>query len=183
MLKGVKNVSSFGKIKFPERFKGTIVEKWANYWKNLLIDYRQMLQDLRTDIQDEPVKAIKWTVGLVSIITLACNNPNEIDFKDNLKRIDNEVLLVSEQCRNRKAIEHLNFLDSCYNEEVIHYRNMGIASIMYVSALNDRCDLYKAQCPYLRPSFLSFPSRIVDIGIMGRWWNIYIKTNNYDINF
>lgn len=27
------------KIEIPERFKGTVVEKWAGYWKNLYRDY------------------------------------------------------------------------------------------------------------------------------------------------
>lgn len=186
MLKSFKKASvipNLKNVKFPERFKGTLIEKWADYWKNLVIDYRQMLQDLRTDIQDDPIKAIKWTTGLITVFTLARNNPNELDFKDSLKRTANEVVLVSEECQNPKAVEHLRHLDMCYNEDVIHYFSLGIASIMYTSSLNDACDLYKSQCSYLKPSILSYPSKIVDVGIMGRWWNIYRKTNNYDINF
>ncbi|XP_028175423.1 mitochondrial import inner membrane translocase subunit Tim29 [Ostrinia furnacalis] len=185
MFRVIRNSSTFanvGRIKFPEKFKGTIIEKWADYWKNLFIDYRQMLQDLRTDIQDEPIKALKWTAGIATVVLLARNNPNEMDFKDYLKRITNEVVLVSEECQNPTSVGHLRFLDTCYNEGLIHYRNLGVASIMYTSELNNECDLYKGQCSYLQPTYFSFPSRIVDVGIMGRWWNIYIKTNNYDVN-
>ncbi|XP_049872180.1 mitochondrial import inner membrane translocase subunit Tim29 [Pectinophora gossypiella] len=176
----VPNLGS--KVKFPARLKGTIVEKWADYWKNLFIDYKQMLIDLRNDIQDEPKKAFKWTVGLGMLYLLGKNNPDELDFKDNLKRIGNDIVMVSEPCQNPKSIEHLRFLETCYNAGVIHYSNLGIASIMYTSELNDSCDLYKSQCKYLQPSYFSFPSRIVDVGFMGRWWNIYIKTSNYDVN-
>lgn len=186
MIKIFKNsspVSTLKKIKFPEKFKGTIVEKWADYWKNLFIDYRQMLQDLRADIQEDPKKAFKWGAGIASVVILARNNPNEFDFKDSLKRISNEVVLVNEKCINPKSVAHLRYLDTCFNQGVLHYRSLGIASIMYTSELNDECDLYKSQCSYLQPSYLSFPSRIVDVGFMGRWWNISMKTNNYDVNF
>ncbi|KAM3965513.1 mitochondrial import inner membrane translocase subunit Tim29 [Aphomia sociella] len=171
------------KVKFPEKFKGTIIEKWADYWKNLCIDYRQMLQDLRSDIQDNPRKAFIWTTSLAAIYALAKNNPSEIDFKDDLKRIANDVALVSEDCRNPTSLEHLNYLDRCYNQGVIHYINFGVASIMYTSDLNDSCDLYKANCTYLKPTYLSLPSKVVDVGFMGKWWNMYMKTANYDINF
>lgn len=170
------------KVKLPDKVKGTILEKWANYWKNLVIDYRQMFQDLRTDMQEDPRKALKWTMGIVTVFTLAQNNPNELDFKDHMKRITNEVILVSEECRNPVSLQHLQYLQQCYNEGVVHYRSLGIVSFMYTSSMNDTCDLYKAHCSYLKPSYLSIFSRIVDVGFLGRWWNIYIKTTNYDVN-
>ncbi|CAB3244602.1 unnamed protein product [Arctia plantaginis] len=169
------------KIKFPQRFKGTIVEKWADYWKNLFIDYRQMLQDLRSDIQDNPTKAMKYTVGIMTVCCLMKKNPNEIDFKDELKQINNEIVMVSSACLNENAAQHLQFLNTCYNQGALHYRSLGIASIMYTSDLNSSCDLYKAHCSYVQPTYLSFLSRIVDVGIGGRWWNLFIKTTNYDV--
>lgn len=176
-------ISTFkNKFKFPQRFKGTIIEKWADYWKNLFIDYRQMVHDLRTDIQDDPKRALKWTAGILTLYYLYKNNPNEMDFKDHLKRINNEAVMISEDCLNPKSVKHLGFLGSCYNQGIIHYTNLGLLSIMYTSELNESCDLYKAQCSYLKPSYFTFPSRVVDIGIMGKWWNLYIKTHNYDVN-
>ncbi|XP_063627262.1 mitochondrial import inner membrane translocase subunit Tim29 [Cydia splendana] len=171
------------KVKFPAKFKGTIVEKWADYWKNLFIDYRQMLQDLRTDIQDDPIKALKWTIGLTTVYALTKNNPDELDFKDRLRKIHNEVALVSEDCLNPKSYAHLRHLETCYNQGTIHYKSFGIASVMYTSDISESCDIYKAHCSYMQPSIFSFPSRIVDFGFMGNWWNIYIKMTNYDVNF
>ncbi|KAG7300172.1 hypothetical protein JYU34_015721 [Plutella xylostella] len=187
MLRSLKNGSVVvtklqNRVKFPERFKGTIVEKWADYWKNLFIDYRQMLQDLRTDIQDDPKKAFLWTTGLTTAFLLARNNPTERDFKDSLKMIANEVILVSDDCRNPASIEHVRYLDTCYNEGLIHYRSLGIASVMYVSDYNNSCSIYKSQCSHLQPTYFGYLSRIVDVGFMGRWWNIFKKTANYDVN-
>lgn len=187
MLRNIKNapiiVSNLGKkVKFPGKFKGTIIEKWADYWKNLVIDYKQMVQDLRTDIQEEPRKALLWSAGITTFYVLCRNNPDEYDFQDNLKRISNDVALVSEECRNPVSMEHLRLLETCYNQGVIHYKNLGIASVMYTSELSGSCGLYKAQCTYLKPSYFSFPSRVIDIGFMGRWWNLFKKTNNYDVN-
>lgn len=172
-----------GKIKFPKKFKGTILEKWADYWKNLFIDYRQMLQDLRTDIQDEPLKTLKWTAILGLSIVLAKNSPDELDFKNELKEAENKAAMVGDECLNKQSIEHLRFLETCYNAGLIHYQSLGILSIMYTSDLNPSCDLFKAHCSYMKPSYLSFPSRIIDVGVMGRWWNLYKKTTNYDVNF
>lgn len=169
-------------IKFPKKLKGTIVEKWADYWKNLFTDYKQMIKDLRSDAQDNPQKALKWTAGLTTIYLLARNNPNEIDFKDDLRRCTNEIIMISDTCRNPKSAEHLRYLQICYNESVIHYTNLGIASIMYVSDFSDSCSSYRTQCTYLKPSYFDFPSRIVDFGIMGKWWNIYSKIADYDVN-
>lgn len=176
----LENIQS--KVQFPDKFKGTILERWAKYWKNLVIDYRQMLQDLRSDVQDDPLKALKWTTGIVTMYALAQNNPNELDFKDHMKRVTNEVILVSDECRNPKSVEHLHYIQQCSNEGVIHYRSLGVVSFMYTSSMNDSCDLYKAQCSYLKPSYLSAFSRIVDVGLIGRWWNMHIKTTNYDVN-
>ncbi|CAH1637256.1 unnamed protein product [Spodoptera littoralis] len=170
------------KVKFPDRFQGTILKKWADYWKNLFADYRQMLQDLRTDIQEDPVKAMKWTAGLGALYLLSTNNPDELDFKDSLKRINNETVMLSPDCLNPKTVEHLSYLDTCYNQGTIHYKSFGILSLMYTTDLNETCDLYKAKCSYLQPTYVSLPSKIIDVGIMGQWWNLYIKTHNYDVN-
>lgn len=179
----INAVSKVGRIKFPEKYKGTILEKWADYWKNLFIDYRQMLQDLRTDIQDDPRKTMKWLTILGASFALAKNNPNEIDFKDELKKTENKAAMVGDECLNKESVEHLRFLEMSYNAGLIHYRSLGIFSLMYTSELNQSCDLYKAHCSYMKPSYLSFPTRIVDVGIVGRWWNLYRKTTNYDVNF
>ncbi|XP_047505718.1 mitochondrial import inner membrane translocase subunit Tim29 [Pieris napi] len=169
------------RLVFPEKLKGTIIEKLANYWKNLFIDYKQMLQDLRTDIQDDPRKALKWCTGLTTLYFLAKNNPTETDYKDKAKSITNEVILVSEDCRNTKSIDHLRNIQQSYNEGVLHYVSFGIVSFMYTTDLNDGCDLYKAHCSYLQPKYTSILSKISDVGIMGRWWNIFIKTTNFDV--
>ncbi|CAK1542148.1 unnamed protein product [Leptosia nina] len=167
---------------FPEKLKGTVIEKLAKFWKNLYIDYKQMLQDLRSDIQDDPKKAIIWCTSLATAYGLARNNPSEIDFKDRVKSVTNEAILISDGCRNEKSIEHLRFIQQCYNEGVLHYISLGIVSFMYTSKFNDGCDIYKAHCSYLKPSYLNALSNIADVGIMGRWWNIHIKTTNYDIS-
>ncbi|VVC95265.1 unnamed protein product [Leptidea sinapis] len=175
----VRNVQK--RITLPEKLKGTIVEKWSNYWKNLFMDYTQMLQDLRTDMQDNPRKAFIWSSALAAAYVLAARNPSEIDFKDTVKRVTNDAILVSEECRNSKSIDHLRLIEQSYNEGVLHYRSLGVISIMYMSELNNECDLYKAHCSYLQPTYFGIFSRIIDIGMMGRWWNVFIKTTNYDV--
>lgn len=38
-----KILSKLPRMQLPEKFKGTIVEKWANYWTGLARDYKGML--------------------------------------------------------------------------------------------------------------------------------------------
>lgn len=164
-----------------EKVKTTLMKKFKDYWKNLYIDYQQMLKELRTDIQDEPQKAIKYTIGLGIAGLLIKNNPSEIDFKANLKNLENEMILVHEDSLNPTSIDHVRFLQTCYNHGKLHYRSLGLFSVMYTSEYNDNCSLYKSQCSYLQPTIFSWPLKIVDVGLMGRWWNVYIKTTDYDV--
>lgn len=179
MLKSASAASKMsGRVSIPQ----TLMKKWTDYWKNLFIDYRQAFQDMRMDIQEEPNKALKWMFGLTSMYLLSKNNPNELEFKNTLRTIQNEAILVGEHCLNPRAAEHLQFLERCYNGGTIHYISFGIVSVMYLSEFSDNCSIYKAKCSYLQPSYLEFPSRIVDVGMMGRWWNIFMKTSDYDVN-
>ncbi len=52
----------------------------------------------------------------------------------------------------------------------------------FFSDFDEGCGLYKSQCEYLKPGYLDFLDRVVDIGCMGRWWMADKFLKDYDIN-
>lgn len=170
------------KFVLPEKYKGTFVEKWATYWKSLYADYRGMVTDLVVEIQEKPRKALYITSGIVVAWQLAKHNPDESDFKEDLLRYSNELMQVSEACQNPRTVQHFKYLNSCYNHNVLRVANLGLASLLWVDDYDDACDAFKTNCEYTQPSYFSVLQRTVDIGFMGKWWNIYRKYQNFDVN-
>lgn len=182
LFKNVTNGVVNKKFVFPERFKGTFLEKWSNYWKSLYIDYKSMVTDLKTEVHENPRKAILVSSGLVILWQLARNNPDETDFKQTLRSYSNQLMLVGDSCQNPETVKHFKNVESCLNENTFRLLNLGILSLLWKDDFDSDCDIYKAKCDYTKPGFFSIPSRIIDVGFMGRWWNIYIKYQDFDIN-
>lgn len=42
--------------------------------------------------------------------------------------------------------------------------------------------MFKSQCGYLKPRYLTFPERVQDVGFLGRWWRIEQLMESFDIN-
>lgn len=66
-----------------EKVKGTIFENWFKFWKNVLIDYRQMLKDVHEDIKQKPAKTALYLIGFGCCVICAKSNPNEANFRTN----------------------------------------------------------------------------------------------------
>ena len=54
--------------------------------------------------------------------------------------------------------------------------------MMWIDNYSKSCSLYKTQCSYLKPRYLTFYKRIVDVGFVGCWWNLYYLMEEFDIN-
>lgn len=80
-IKKFNTVTNIGK-KYEEKFKGTIVEKWIKYWKNLYTDYKEVAIDLRKDAKEKPIKAIGILSTFAFLGFCAKTNPDEISFRD-----------------------------------------------------------------------------------------------------
>lgn len=66
-----------------EKVKGTILENWFKFWKNVFIDYREMIKDVRADIKQKPVKTALLLTGFGSLTLCSKLNPNEASFRAN----------------------------------------------------------------------------------------------------
>lgn len=67
--------------KIGEKVKGTIFENWFKFWKNVFIDYREMIKDVRADVKEKPVKATLLLTGFGFLGVCSKLNPSEASFR------------------------------------------------------------------------------------------------------
>lgn len=183
VLSRFDNVSN--KIKnyeIPEKFKGTFLQRWANYWRNLYVDYKDVAIDVAKDCKERPVRAAIYSTLLGGCFYFSKHNPDEIMFRDKLIESSGKLIQVGEPIRNPVSVQHIRWLEQCYNEGITRRLNLGLFSLMWINNYDKDCFLYKAVCPYLKPKYLTFHERIIDIGVLDKWWILETKMNDYDVN-
>lgn len=74
---GVNNLAD----RLNKKFKGTIVENWIRFWKNVFTDYRELAKDIRKDVKEKPVKSFFVFSGLGFFSYCLTHNPNETLFR------------------------------------------------------------------------------------------------------
>ncbi|XP_015602311.1 mitochondrial import inner membrane translocase subunit Tim29 [Cephus cinctus] len=166
----------------PEKIKGTILERWGKYWKNLYIDYKDVAIDVAKDCRERPIRATFYFSTLASCYYFAKHNPDESSYREQLLQDSIKVMTVGESIRNPETVQHIKWIEQCYNEGVIRRLSLGIISFIWLDNYDEVCAHYKATCSYLKPRYLTFHERIVDIGFMDKWWILEKKMVNYDIN-
>jgi len=168
-------------VKLPDKFKGTIIERWGHYWKQLITDYQEVFVGVGETIKTKPLKSIVY-IYLGGVGYYCCkNNPNEVAFKEQLINYNNQMVLVNENLHNPVTTEYLQTLERCVNQKIIKRFSIGIMSFLWLDNYNKDCALYKAICPYLKPSYLNFHNRIIDVGFLNTWWNLTLKMQDYDV--
>lgn len=152
------------------------------YLKLVRDDYIAVGKDMISDSKAHPLKAtvIYATLGFSFYAFLT--NPTEHDFRNKLLSEANDVLLVSETIRNPASAAHVKALLSYYNEGLIRRLNLGVASLIWIDNYNKSCDLFEARCKSLKPRWVTFHDRVVDVGFCGRWWSIERAMTDFDIN-
>lgn len=166
----------------PERIKGTILERWVKYWHDLYINYEEVAIDVAKDCRERPVRAAMYISLLGGCYYSNRHNPDETMFRDQLIQSSIKLMQVGEPIRNPVSVQHLKWLEQCYNEGLIRRLNLGVMSLIWLDNYNKDCSIYKAVCPYLKPRYETFHERIVDIGFLEKWWLLERKMKDYDIN-
>lgn len=174
--------SRFTNIEVPERFKGTVVEKWLAYWKGLVRDYRDVFLDVGKQAKERPIRASICGALGASVVYSFKHNPNEADFIDQLRTYNTKMVLVAAECHNPATSEHLIFMERCYNEGIIRRLSIGILSVLWLDNYDRAMSLYKATCSHTKPDLFTWHNRIIDVGFLDKWWKIDEKMTDYDIN-
>lgn len=112
----------------------------------------------------------------------AIHNPDELSFREQLIKSCLKIGLVGEPIRNPISVFYTKWLEQCYNEGIIRHLNLGVVSFVWLDNYDRGCALYKTMCPYLKPRYVTFYQRIVDVGFLDNWWILENSMTDYDVN-
>ncbi|XP_014667994.1 PREDICTED: uncharacterized protein C19orf52-like [Priapulus caudatus] len=154
----------------------------VNYCKVIGEDYASVGRDVIVDSKAQPIKAAFYFSAIGLGVYAIRTNPTRHDFRISLLTSVNDNGLVSDNARNPQAATHVRQLVSCENEGLIRHVDLGLMSLMWVDNYDEACKLYEARCPSLKPRWLTFNTRIVDIGCFGHWFLMERAMKEYDVN-
>lgn len=188
-LRSVSDISSLAiqrfntfNTKFNRKIKGTFVEKWVKYWKQLARDYADVAISVKQESKEKPIKTACYVTGLGMLYYCNTHNPTLQSFRSKYLQSANDIILLSEPLVNTESLKHIRYIDECYNAKLIRYQNLGIASIIWVDNYSNECNLYASQCKYLKLSYFQIFERILDVGFCNIWWITSRKMLDYDVN-
>lgn len=169
--------------KFDRKIKGTFLEKWVKYWKQLARDYTDVAISVKQEAKAKPFKAASYAAGIGFLYYCNTHNPNLQSFRVKYLECANNIGLISEDLVNPNSLNHIKYIEKCYNSKLIRHLNLGFASIVWVDNYSNECDLYESNCKYLKVPYSKFTERILDIGFCNIWWITSRKMLDYDINY
>lgn len=109
-------------------------------------------------------------------------NPDSRSYYTTLLESADDAILVSEANLNPTADQRLTLLRQSYNEGTVRCLNLGLFSLIWLANYHPDCGIYPSQCEYLKPGVLNFHKRVIDVGFLGKWWNIRRYMIDFDIN-
>ncbi|KAK1157596.1 mitochondrial import inner membrane translocase subunit Tim29-like [Acipenser oxyrinchus oxyrinchus] len=152
------------------------------WWKGLLRDYKEACRDVFAGARERPGKAALY-LSLLGGAGAFCHwNPSEASFESSLLEASNTLLLLSPWIRSGDSDGHVQGLTKLRNQGRLRYQSLGLLSLVYEAPFHPDSSLYEARCQSLRPRWLHFPSRVLDLGFCRRWWILERKMRDFDIN-
>lgn len=171
------------KFAFPEKYKGTIYEKWAKYWQQLGIDYKDVFVNVAQQMKEKPILASIYCTTGGALYYCIKNNPSEEDFIVQLRNANANAVVVHDSCLNPISADYMKFIEKCYNEGIVRHLSLGFVSFLWLDNFDRGAALYKATCTYTTPQYLKFHERVIDVGFWNKWWNLSRKMGDYDVNY
>jgi len=181
-----KSESLRSRFQLPERLKGGRIERYTNYWKGVATDYKEAIKELNQSCREKPIKTV--TVGTTFLSAWYANrhNPDEKSFSELLVRVNNDLTMVSELCRNNTSAQHQFEVVRAQNAGILRHWNLGLCSIIWRDNYSADYSHVKSRCKYLTVGYTDIlfkePERIVDIGFLGNWWFTKKAMEEYDVN-
>ncbi|XP_070564336.1 mitochondrial import inner membrane translocase subunit Tim29-like [Ptychodera flava] len=158
------------------------VAKGVDFIKLLLSDYKAVAMDTVSDIKERPIKA-SFYISVLGVFGYAFySNPDYDSFDVEVVKASNELLQLGHIVRNPESDQHLQNILRWRNQGILRRWNLVFFSLMWTDNYNQECVSFEAQCKHLKPRWLNFQDRIVDIGVFGRWYVMKKKMTDYDIN-
>ncbi|EDW82736.1 uncharacterized protein Dwil_GK10145 [Drosophila willistoni] len=171
------------KFVLPERFKGTVVEKWVNYWHGLVRDYSEVTIGVVKESYAKPKKALAYATGITLLYKAVENNPDHEAFMTILRRNSNRMITVPTERQNPEASQYLVTLERAINQKKLRLLSLGAFTLLWVDLYDEDDCTYPAICEYTTVSWLNFHERVIDVGFWNEFWRLRWKMRNYDINY
>jgi len=89
---------------------------------------------------------------------------------------------IGESIRNPVTFDYLHRVKQLQCLGYLRYLNLGVIGIVWRHDSPDYLKTYSAICPYLKPDWRFFHTRIVDVGLFGHWVDLEACMKDYDIN-
>ncbi|KAH8291696.1 hypothetical protein KR018_006052 [Drosophila ironensis] len=172
-----------GRFVMPERFKGTIVEKWAKYWQGLVRDYSEVAVGVVRESYQKPKKALAYGTGLYLLYKSAENNPGEDEFMTLLRHETNRMITVAPNQQNPVSADYLLLLERAINQKKLRLLSLGVCTLLWVDLYDADDCTYPAICEYTSVGLLNFHERVIDVGFWNQFWRLRWKMRNYDVNY
>ena len=182
----VTSIRGFGRrlseISLPDKLRGGSIERSVEYLKQVAIDYKQVVIDTVQECRNRPLKASAYGSLLGFVGYCMATNPNEHDLREQLLESQNNLSSVPPTLQNRNSCEYVLTLSELKNQKLLNYQSFGLFSVLYLTDWPKECCLYLNQCQYLRPKFISYVDRIVDIGFVNKFRLLDTRMTDYDVN-
>ena len=134
------------------------------------------------DMKARPIKSAIYLSILGTGFYFTKQNPSESTFHRQLVDYNNELLLLGDAIRNPRSDHHVETVTRWHNQGRLRRFTFIVFSVMWLDNF-DRCvDVYEARAPSLKVRWRDMPSRVVDVGVLGRWWWLDDAMLDYDIN-
>ncbi|XP_078574984.1 mitochondrial import inner membrane translocase subunit Tim29-like [Branchiostoma floridae x Branchiostoma japonicum] len=169
-------------LRFIDRFKGGRLERVALWAKTLLSDYGDVIVEAGKDMRKHPVRSSFLLAGITGAVYAYKTNPSYQSFQQALLHSSNDLLQLSNAIRNPTSDSHVQSLIGHMNDGTLRYTTLGVVSIVWTGDFHKDCNVYAAQCKYLKPQWLSFHERVADVGFCGRWLVLDQKMADFDVN-
>ncbi|CAH1243179.1 TIMM29 [Branchiostoma lanceolatum] len=169
-------------LRFIDRYRGGRLERVALSVKSLLSDYSDVIVEGAKDMTKHPVRSSFLLAGITGTVYAYKTNPSYQSFQQALLHSSNDLLQLSNTIRNPTSDNHVQSLIGHMNDGTLRYTTLGVVSVVWTGDYDKNCNVYAAECQYLKPQWLSFHERVADVGFCGRWLVLNQKMADFDVN-
>ncbi|CAK8677743.1 unnamed protein product [Clavelina lepadiformis] len=162
---------------------GSSRDKLVKYFKVLGNDYKDSALGTLTEAKEKPFRAFFYTSACILSYTLYKTTPSEAQYNAALVEASNDLLLLSDTERNKTTDNYVQYLLQFSCKGMLRYKHMGFFSLIYHSNHDKDARTYISQCKYTNPRWHHFPKRVMDVGLLGRWWRLSYTMTDYDVDF
>jgi len=172
--------------------KETYLTQFKNYAKLVMNDYKTVAKETLVSCKERPIKASIYGVAIGSLVGLYRTMPTFNDYSEIRKQYANELVTVGSNY-NRKTEYYLDNLNKLENLGKLEYKSWVFLSVICVKDFSKDTQNYEDQCLALNNpnkwnifnqlnKFMRFLSRIVDVGIVNRFYFLDKHFIDYDID-